>query len=143
MKETVTIRKKDVEKLGKDLIKEVYELLHDDFFRETFPVLIIKATKTFNENLVRSEFCHYNYTVKKSGNSCESSCEKYDESKFEEDLKKITNKIKDRSLNIEIIFHTLKNFHLDMEIEEDLYFKNKAFLNLYKVIDSDYIYLED
>ena len=30
-----------------------------------------------------------------------------------------------------------------MEIEEDLYFKNKAFLNLYQVIDSDYKYLED
>ena len=139
----VIIRKKDVEKLGKDLIKEVYELLHDDYFKETFPVDIIKATKTFNKDLVFREFKHYHSTVKQSGNSWEFSYEKYDESKFEEDLKRITNKIKDRSLDIEIIFHTLNNFHLDMEIEEDLYYKNKAFLNLYQVIVSDYIYLED
>ena len=30
-----------------------------------------------------------------------------------------------------------------MEIDEDLYFKTKAFLNIFKVIDSDYTYLED
>ena len=40
-----------------------------------------------------------------------------------------------------IIFETLNNFDLDMEIEEDLYFKNKAFLNLYQVFDTDYTYL--
>ena len=39
-----------------------------------------------------------------------------------------------------IIFETLNNFDLDMEIEEDLYFKNKAFLNLYQVFDTDYTY---
>ena len=139
----VIIRKKDVEKLGKDLIKEVYELLHDDYFKKTFPDDIIKATKTFNKKLVFRKFKHYHSTVKQSGNSWEFSYKKYDESKFEEDLKRITNKIKDRSLDIEIIFHTLNNFYLDMEIEEDLYFKKKAFLNLFNVIDSDYIYLEN
>ena len=135
------IRKKDVEKLGKDLIKEVYELLHDDYFRKTFPVDIIKATKTFNEDLVRKEFRHYHYNIKHNGNSYNITYEDYDKSKFEEDLKSVTNKIKDGSLDMSIIFETLNNFDLDMEIEEDLYFKNKAFLNLYQVIDSDYKYL--
>ena len=51
----VIIRKKDVEKLGRGLIKEVYELLHDDYFRKTVPVDIIKATKNFNEDLVSSD----------------------------------------------------------------------------------------
>ena len=31
---SVIIRKKDVEKLGRDIIKEVYELLHNDYFRK-------------------------------------------------------------------------------------------------------------
>ena len=104
---------------------------------------IIKATKTFNEDLVRKEFYHYHYNIKQSGNSWSTKYEDYDKSKFEEDLKSVTNKIKDGSLDINIIFETLNNFELDMEIEEDLYFKNKAFLNLYQVIDSDYKYLED
>ena len=66
---SIIIRKKDVEKLGKDLIKEVYELLNDDYFRKTFPMDLIKATKTFNEDLVRKEFYHYHYNIKQSGNS--------------------------------------------------------------------------
>ena len=37
MKETVTIRKSDVERLGKDLIKEVDYFLHDEYIIDTFP----------------------------------------------------------------------------------------------------------
>ena len=139
----IIIRKKDVEKLGRGLIKEVYELLHDDYFRKTFPVDIIKATKAFNEDLVRKEFRHYHYNIKQSGNSWNIKYEDYDKSKFEEDLQSVINKIKDGTLDTQIIFETLNNFDLDMEIDEDLYFKNKAFLNLYKVFDTSYTYLED
>ena len=135
----VIIRKKDVEKLGKDLIKKVYEILNDDYFKEKFPIDIIKAKKTFNEDLVRNEFRHYHYKKEQSINSYED----YDKSKFEEDLKRLTNKIKDGSLDICIIFDTLNNFDLDMEINEDLFFKNKAFLNLYSVIERNYTYLKD
>ena len=108
---------------------------------KTFPCEIIKETKTFNENLVRKEFQNYHYNIKKDGDSWKMKYEDYDKSKFEEDLQNVTNKIKDGSLDMSIIFETLHDFDLDMEIEEDLYFKNKAFLNLYQVIDSDYIYL--
>ena len=139
--ESLLLKKKNIDKLGRDLIKEVYELLHDDYNRKTFPMDIIKATKTFNEDLVRKEFQHYHYNIKQSGNSWNIKFEDYDKSKFEEDLKSVTNKIKDGSLDMRIIFETLNNFDLDMEIDEDLYFKNKAFLNLYQVIDSDYSYL--
>ena len=37
MKETVTIRKSDVEKLGKDLMKEVDNFLHNDYIINNFP----------------------------------------------------------------------------------------------------------
>ena len=37
MKETVTIRKSDVEKLGKDLMKEVDNFLHDEYIINNFP----------------------------------------------------------------------------------------------------------
>ena len=35
--------------------------------------------------------------------------------------------------------HTL----LDSEVNEDLYFKNKAFLDIYRVFENGYSYLED
>ena len=138
---TVTIRKKDVESLGKYLIKDIYELLNDDYFRKTFPMEMCKARESFNEDLVFNEFQNYHYNLIKDGNSWKSIKENYDKSKFEEDLKSVTNKIKEGSLDIKVIFETLNNFELDMEIQEDLYYKNKAFLNLYHVINIDYTYL--
>ena len=45
MKETVTIRKSDVEKLGKDLIKEVDNFLHDEYIITTFPEMKLDPKK--------------------------------------------------------------------------------------------------
>ena len=41
MKETITIRKSDVEKLGKDLMKEIDNFLHDEYIITTFPEMIL------------------------------------------------------------------------------------------------------
>ena len=41
MKESVTIRKSDVEKLGKDLMKEIDNFLHDEYIITTFPEMIL------------------------------------------------------------------------------------------------------
>ena len=37
MKDSVTIRKSDVERLGKELIKEVDNFLHSNYMINTFP----------------------------------------------------------------------------------------------------------
>ena len=41
MKESVTIRKSDVERLGKELMKEVDNFLHDEYIITTFPEMIL------------------------------------------------------------------------------------------------------
>ena len=45
MKETVTIRKSDVEKLGKDLMKEIDHFLHDEYIITTFPEMKLDQEK--------------------------------------------------------------------------------------------------
>ena len=37
MKDSVTIKKSDVEKLGRDLIKEVDNFLHNEYIIKSFP----------------------------------------------------------------------------------------------------------
>ena len=118
----LVIRKKDIIKMGKDLIKEVYEFLNNDYFKETYPEEINKTSNTFNNYLVQRVFGNRDCTT------------------HEKDLETL---IKYGKLDIEIVYETLKNLDLDMEIHEDLYFKNRAFLNLYSVFDIDYTYLED
>ena len=55
--ESVTIRKSDVEKLGKDLIKEVDHFLHDEYIINNFPEMKLDQEK-FDEikNRLRTKF---------------------------------------------------------------------------------------
>ena len=138
----VIIRKKDVERLGKELIKEVFDFLNNEYILNNFSEMKLQKQK-LEKDLVFKEFNHYNNTVNQKGNSWKIKYEDYDENKFEDDLKCVTDKVKNGSINTSVIFQTLNNLDLDMEIDEDLFFKTKAFLNIFKVIDSDYTYLED
>ena len=56
MKETVTIRKSDVEKLGKELMKEIDNFLHDEYIL-TFPEMKLDQEK-FDEskNIFKDKF---------------------------------------------------------------------------------------
>ena len=138
----VIIRKKDVEKLGRKLIKEVYDFLHDEYILSTFEEMK-EEKKKFIRELVLNKFESVNYTIVQKENSWSIKHEEFDESKHEEELKKIEDEIKNESLDTNLIFKTLNSLNLDMEIDEDLYFKTHAFINIFKVFDSDYSYLED
>ena len=52
MKETVTIRKSDVERLGKELIKEVDNFLHSNYIINTFPEMKLDQ-KIFDDRVNR------------------------------------------------------------------------------------------
>ena len=136
----VIIRKKDVEQLGKELIKKVFDFLHDEYILKNF-IEMKEVKNNFLKDLVYKKFKNYNVTVKEIENTWGIEYEDYDENNFEDDLKCVTDKVKNGSLDISIIFQTLNNLDLDDEISGDLYFKTKAFLNLYNVIDNDYSYL--
>ena len=45
IKEPVTIRKSDLEKLGRNLMKEVDNFLHHDYIIKTFPEMILDREK--------------------------------------------------------------------------------------------------
>ena len=82
----LVIKKKDIIKLGKDLIKEVYEFLNVKYFKETFPEEMSKTTKTFNNYLVQRVFGNHDRSI-------ESDI--YGESTYEEDLESVILKMKD------------------------------------------------
>ena len=138
----VIIRKKDVERLGKELVKEIFEFLHDEYILSNFEEM--KAVqKKFLRNLVLFKFRNLNVSLTKKENSWKIKYEELDENKFENELKCVKDEIKNGTLDTFVIFKSLNNLDLDTEIEEDLYYKKNAFLNIFKVIDSDYTYLED
>ena len=138
----VIIFKKDVEKLGKEVLKEVFDFFHDKDLLKDYLEMKLQKQKFLNY-LVYKNFEGYNAEVVKRGNSWELKYDDYDENKFKEDVKCLKDKVKKGSIDIEVIFQSLNKIDLDMEIDEDLYFKTASFIDLYKVISCSYDYLED
>ena len=122
-------------------MKEVYKFLHDEYIL-SFEEMKLEKEK-LKKNLVVFNFKSFNFTTVQKGNSWSIKYEDFDKSKHEEELKKIEDKIENESLDINLIFKVLNSLNLDMEIDKDLYFKNNAFINIFKVFDSNYSYLED
>ena len=121
--EEITIRKKDIENLGRKLMKEVYKFLHDDYIL-TFEEMKVEKDKI--EKYLLKFFKIHNFSLLK-----------------EYKLKEIEDKIENESLNIDLIFRVLILIKLDFEIDEDLFSKKKSFENIYSVFDNDYFYLEN
>ena len=138
----VIIRSKDVKRLAKELVKEVFDFLHDEYILTTFPEMEVVKEK-FLRDLVLKKFRYFNVTKISKPNEIEFKYEKFDESKFDKELKRVKEEIKNGTLNTEVIFNTLLNLNLEMEINEDLFFKHKSFLDIYKVFKTGYTYLED
>ena len=138
----VIIRKKDVERLGKELLKEIFEFLHDEYILSNFEDMKLQK-QNFLKSLVLIKFRRVNYTVKQKGNSWAIEYEKFDESKYEEELKLIKDEIKNECFDISLVFDVLNRVELDGEIAGDLFYKKEAFLNIFKVFDGDYSYLKD
>ena len=131
----VIIRLKDVDRLAKELLKETFDFLHNEYILSHFEE-IKKKQKKFLRNLVLNEFKYNNSSsISKRG--------EFDENKFEDELNKVKDAMKNGSISNYVIFHTLNDLDIGMEIDGDLYCKKEVFLNLYQVIEGEYKYLED
>ena len=111
--EDLIIRKKDIENLGRKLMKEVYKFLHDEYIL-TFEEMKVEKDK-IKKNLILHYFELYD------------DIEMMDVSILDRCLKILENKIEDKSLSIDFIFKILNNVELHSEIDEDLFFKKKHF----------------
>ena len=115
----VIIRRKDIVRLGKELIKEMYYLLHDEYILSKLEE-IKKVQKKFLENLSVNHIT----LLSKEG-----------------ELKLCI--MKDNGNDIQGIYNTLKSLNFSMKINEDLFFKKMAFMDIYRVFEVSYAYLEN
>ena len=82
----VIIRKKDLESLGRKLMKEVYKFLHSEYIL-SFEEMKLEKEK-LKKDLVVFNFKSFNFTTVQKGNSWSITYEDFDKSKHEEELKK-------------------------------------------------------
>ena len=146
------IQKKDLERLGKNLMKEFYNHIHDEYFLTEYDEVKLKR-KYYDENLTEEFLSFYKNKEKKIRNLYFDNKRYKDlvEMKTENLLKRIEGKIKDETLDYKIIFNFLDqmdrelkiNKGIDHDIDEDLFYMKKAFMHMFEVFHYDYLYLED
>ena len=146
------IEKKDLKKLGKKLMKEFYDHVHNDYLLKEFDEVKLKR-KYYDENLTK-EFLSFYENQEKTLRNLYFNDKRYEDlvkMKTEDLLSKIETKIQDETLHFEIIFNFLDQMvyklkiskGIDHEIDEDLFYMKKAFINMFEVYHYDYKYLED
>ena len=153
----VIIRKKDVDRLAKELLKEVYNFLHDNCILTNFIEMKDQQTKFLNR-LVFNHIVTFNkkgkITKEEKDNLHKPFLERYfnnpsetgilfKEVKIEYDPKLVEDAMKDGGVDTEGIYNILNDLDLDDEIDGDLYYKNASFLDIYRVFETGYRYLED
>ena len=153
----VIIRQKDLKRLARTLLKEMFEFLHDEYILSEFKEMK-EVQKEFLENLALNHIntLHRQYKITKEKRKelvkpfiddllkiDENSSNLEKNIKFEYDSKLVKSAMEDEGIDTEGIYQTLNKLKLDMEIDEDLYFKTKAFLDIFRVFESGYTYLED
>ena len=134
----IVIKKKDVDRLAKELLKEIFDFLHDEFILNKFEKMKIVQLKFLN-NLV---FNHVIYANKKGELSKQFLESFFNKKEFEYTSKLVDEAMKDDGIDTIGIYQTIKNIQLDMEADEDLHYKKIAFIHIYNVVDGDYKYLE-
>ena len=139
----VIIRQKDLKRLGKELLNEIFDFLNDEYILTEF-----EDTKEVKEKFLNNLILnHINTLNRRFEITDEKRQELFElikgEKSFPEEMELKVNSMKDDGIDTEGIYQTLISLKLDMEIDEDLYYKTKAFLDIFRVFETGYTYLED
>ena len=149
---SVIIFEKDIEKLGKKLMKEFYYHVHDDYLLKEFDEVKLKRN-FYDENLTK-EFLSFYKNKERNYRKLYFDNKRYEDlvqMETEDLLSKIETKIKDETLDYNFIDNFLNQMDIklniskgdDFEIDEDLFCMKNAFTNIYDIYHFDYYYLED
>ena len=141
---SVIITQKDIKRLGKELIKEMFNFLHDEYILTEFEEMK-KVQEKFLENLAFNHINTLHRQYKITDEKREELSKPFDDSfkKVEYDSNLVKDAMEGDGVDTEGIYHTLIHLNLNMEIDEDLYFKTKAFLDIFRVFDNAYSYLDN
>ena len=144
----VIIRQKDVKRLGKEVLNKMFDFLHDEYILTNFKEMK-EVQEVFLEKLAFNHINTLNRQYKITGEKREVLAKPFLDTLFNIDKKVeydpnlVKSAMKDDGIDTEGIYHSLISLNLNMEIDEDLYYKTKSFLDIFRVFETAYSYLED
>ena len=153
----VIIRKKAIERFGEKLKQKIFNFLHDESLLATFESMRVQQEK-FRKKLIVNHFntLHRQFLIteekrqelyEKFNDSLPlkiTSMDGKDESYVKEDEDKyVKDAMKLNGVDIEGLYHMLISLNISIELNEDLYFEIKAYLDIFRVFIISYTYLDD
>ena len=140
----IIIRQKDIKRLGKELLKEMFDFLHDEYILTEFKEMKNTQEKFLEKlalNHINTLHRQYKITDKKREELAKPFVDSFKKVEYDSNL--VKDAMEGDGVDTEGIYHTLIHLNLNMEIDEDLYFKTKAFLDIFRVFDVAYSYLDN
>lgn len=144
MEETVVITKKNLIRLGNNLLKELYEFFNDEYML-TFPE-VKEESRNFIKKLITAEFEKKNYILIQREYSMNIIHEQISQDEFDKKLKCLKDRIENGEISLDIIIKAIRQIEYKNgmdELDEDLHGKVGSFENIYNVFTHDYEYLKD
>ena len=144
----VIIRQKDLKRLGKELLNEMFDFLHDEYILTEFKEMKQVKEKFLEKlafNHINTLHRQYKITKEKREELAKPFLDKLFsmDKKVEYDSNLVKGAMKNDGIDTEGIYHTLLTLNFFKETDEDLYFKTKAFLDIFRVFEVSYMYLDD
>ena len=144
MAESVVITKKDLTRLGNELLKELYAFFNDEYML-TFPEVKKERTDFINK-LITAEFEKFNYTLVQREHSVNIIYEEISEDVFNKKLECLKDRIENGKISLDIMIEAIRQMKFENgmnELDEDLFGNVSSFENIYNVYFHDYSYLKD
>ena len=144
MEETVVINKKDLTRLGNNVLKELYEFFNDEYML-TYPE-VKEESRSFIKKLITAEFEKKNYILIQREDSMNIIHEQIGQDEFDKKLKCLKDRIENGEISLDIIIEAIRQIEYKNgmnELGEDLHGKVSSFENIYNVFTYDYKYLKD
>ena len=150
---SVIIFEKDLENLGKKLMKEFYYHIHEEYMLKEFDEVKLKR-KYYDENFTKEFLSFHKYKERiddiKDLYFGDKKYEDLVEMESEILLSKLEDKIKDETLDVKIIFNFLNQMDRKLkinkgdyfELDESLFCMKKAFINMFNLYHYDHSYLK-
>ena len=136
----VIIREKDLDRLAKETLKEVFDFLNNDYIVTTFEEMK-EEQKVLLQNLVLNHIKTLHRQFKITKEKRDELIETFRSKLFEYDSQLVKDAMEDKGVDTEGIYFTLLDVKLIDELEEDLHAKKHAFLDIYRVFDSRHNFL--
>ena len=122
----VVIKKKDVDRLAKELLKEVFDFFNDEYIIENFEEMNIEKPKFLN-NLIFNHIIYSNKKGEKNELHKQFLESFFNKKEFEYTSKLVDEAMKDDGIDTKGIYFNLNDLNLDVEIDGDLYFLKNHF----------------